>query len=324
MSGLFPPSAPHPDEMPCADHVFFGGEMERYRCLEYENFTAYFLPPHQFSLVAPAIGRLRASSYREISPHGPGEVDLDGRDGHYWHVVVWDQEQRQLAGSLRLALSHWHGPGWSGSDSYLEHCYPGLDAFLKSMGMAYAEIGRTFVANSHRRTTPVLFLLLRAMASLPMATGHQHLFGMVSYNQYPYSDALNQAFFSALCQPPCRGDLAIPPARHPLPVDDSAFLGPAVDTDPSRIKLLRSPYLALERTLRQQWGESFNLPVLLRKYSSFGNAHVLGLSLAKDFNQIVEILMHCDLGSLSPKQRRFFLVEEMNQVWLDNGESLSL
>jgi hypothetical protein len=25
--------------MPCADHVFFGGEMERYRCLEYENFT---------------------------------------------------------------------------------------------------------------------------------------------------------------------------------------------------------------------------------------------------------------------------------------------
>jgi len=310
--------------MPCADRVFFGGGMERYRCLEYDKFTTYFLPPHQFCLVAPAIGSLRATSYREISPHGPGEVDLDGRDSNYWHVVVWDQERRQLAGSLRLALSHWHGPGWSGRDSYLEHCYPGLDTFLKSRGMAYAEIGRTFVANSHRRITPVLFLLLRAMASLPIATGHQYLFGMVSYNQYPYTEALNHAFFSALQQPPCRGDLPIPAARHPLPVDPAAFPKPDYCKDLSKVKLLGNPYLLLERTLRQHWPENFNLPVLLRKYSSFGNAHVLGLSLAKDFNQIVEILMYCNLSSLSPKQRRLFLVEDLKQVWLDDVDSKSL
>ncbi len=302
--------------MAFADRTFFGGELERYRCLEYENFSAYFLPPHQFPIVASAIGRLRASSYREISPHGPGEVDLDGRDGHYWHVVVWDHEQRQLAGSLRLALSEWHGHEWSGRDSYLEHCYPGLDAFLKSKRMAYAEIGRTFVADSHRRTTPALFLLLRAMASLPMATGHRHLFGMVSYNQYRYSDALNQALFTALQQPPYRGELAIPAARHPLD-DDSLDLSKssAVGDDADRVQLSGS-YLILERAIRQQWGEGFSLPVLLRKYSSFGNAKVIALSLAKDFNQIVEILMHCDLATLSAKQRRFFLVEDVKEVWV--------
>jgi hypothetical protein len=307
--------------MPCADRVFFGGEMERYRCLEHEKFTAYFLPPHLFALVAPAIGRLRATSYREISPHGPGEIDLDGRDSYYWHVVVWDQEQSQLAGSLRLALSHWHGSGWSGRESYLEHCYPGLDAFLKSRDMAYAEIGRTFVANSHRRTTPVLFLLLRAMASLPMATGHQHLFGMVSYNQYRYTNAMNQALYSALQQPPFRGNLPIPTARHPLSVDSLVL--PASDFHMNLPKGYgrSSPFLELERTLRQQWGENFNFPVLLRKYSSFGNAHVLGLSLAKDFNQVVEILMHCNLNSLTPKQRHFFLVENLKQVWIFDDET---
>jgi len=321
VSGLFEASAPRPDEMPCADRVFFGGEMERYRCLEHEKFTAYFLPPHLFALVAPAIGRLRATSYREISPHGPGEIDLDGRDSYYWHVVVWDQEQSQLAGSLRLALSHWHGSGWSGRESYLEHCYPGLDAFLKSRDMAYAEIGRTFVANSHRRTTPVLFLLLRAMASLPMATGHQHLFGMVSYNQYRYTNALNQALYSALQQPPFRGNLPIPTARHPLSVDSLVL--PASDFHMNLPKGYgrSSPFLELERTLRQQWGENFNFPVLLRKYSSFGNAHVLGLSLAKDFNQVVEILMHCNLNSLTPKQRHFFLVENLKQVWIFDDET---
>ncbi len=310
--------------MPSADRVFFGGEMESYRFLEYEKFSAYFLPPHQFSLVAPAIGRLRATSYREISPHGPGEIDLDGRDGHYWHVVVWDQEHCQLAGSLRLALSHWHGSGWSGRESYLEHCYPGLDSFLKSRNMAYAEIGRTFVANSHRRITPVLFILLRAMASLPMATGHQHLFGMISYNQYRHTNALNQALFSALQQPPFRGDLPIPAARHPLPIDTSAYPRPNFGADSSKTNGLHSPYLVLERTLRHHWGANFNLPVLLRKYNSFANAQVLSLSLAKDFNQVVEILMHCDLSTFSPKQRRLLLVKDLKPVWLDDAESLGL
>jgi hypothetical protein len=317
MSELFEPSVPLPVEMAFADRALFGGELERYRCLDYENFSAYFLPPHQFSSVAPAIGRLRASSYRVISPHGPGDVDLDGRDGYYWHVVVWDDEHRQLAGSLRLALSRWHGPAWTGRESYLEHCYPGLDAFLQSRQMAYAEIGRTFVADSHRRTTPALFLLLRAMASLPVATGHRHLFGMVSYNQYRYSDSLNQALFSALQQFPYRGNLDIPSARHPLEWDLVDQGLPPLWADQTKSLNVSRSYLALERALREHWGEDFSLPVLLRKYNSFGNANVIGLSLAKDFNQIVEILMHCDLASLSAKQRRFFLVENVKKVWLD-------
>jgi hypothetical protein len=41
----------------------------------------------------------------------------------------------------------------------------------------------------------------------------------------------------------------------------------------------------------------------------------MGLSLAKDFNLITEILMHCDLRQLSPLQQRIFVVEPLIPVW---------
>jgi hypothetical protein len=42
---------------------------------------------------------------------------------------------------------------------------------------------------------------------------------------------------------------------------------------------------------------------------------VAGVSLAKDFNQICEILMHCDLSRLLPHQRRVLQVEDLRPVW---------
>jgi hypothetical protein len=48
---------------------------------------------------------------------------------------------------------------------------------------------------------------------------------------------------------------------------------------------------------------------------SFGNAKVIGLSLARDFNQICEILMHCDLKALRPRQSREFVVNNLIPIW---------
>ena len=151
--------------------------------------------------------------------------DLDGRDAHYWHLLVWDRERGTLAGSLRMALSAWHAPDWDSRRSYLEHCYPGLDESLRQRHLAYAEIGRTFVAAPYQRTSLVLMVLLQAMVSIPLATGHHHLLGMVSYNHFAHSEALNRSFLTALLQPPYRDSLAVPPPRHPV-VHDPVPLEP--------------------------------------------------------------------------------------------------
>ncbi len=278
-------------------------------CFEQGDFSAFFLSPIHFRSVAAWVGAVRARSYRQVSPHGPEEIDLDGRDAHYWHLLILDQQRGTIAGSLRLALSRWHEDPWDGRRSYLEHCYPGLDQEFRRRGEAYAEIGRTFVASPYQRTSPVLLMLLRAMVSIPLATGHPHLLGMVSYNHFPHSAALQNSFLSHLLRPPFRADLAVPPPRHPIP----AFLPTPISGSDSQPNSLSQ----LERSLEREFQEPFRVPVLLKKYVVFGNARVAGVSLARDFNQICEILMHCDLSRLLPHQRRVLLVEDLRPVWRD-------
>ena len=71
----------------------------------------------------------------------------------------------------------------------------------------------------------------------------------------------------------------------------------------------------LERRLEQQFGEPFRAPMLLKKYMSFGNAQVTSLSLARDFNQICELLMRCDLNQLRPKQHKEFVINNLIPIW---------
>lgn len=279
-------------------------DLEDQLCFSTERFHAYFLSAAQFREVAAWVGAVRARTYRRISPHGPHDVDLDGRDDHYWHLLVWDRERRVLAGSLRMALSRWHAAEWDGERSYLEHCYPGLDARLRGEGLEYAEIGRTFVAAPYQRSSLVLMVLLQAMASIPLATGHRHLLGMVSYNHFEHGEALNRRFLGALLQSPYRDALVVPPPRHPL------VPPPVCDELPAP-----APLGPLELQLEEAFQEPFRVPVLLRRYMQFGNARVAGLSLARDFNQITEILMHCELEKLSLRQRSRLVVEDLVPVW---------
>ncbi len=282
-------------------------ELGDQRCFDQNQFSAYFLSPAQFHPIAAWVGALRASTYRQISPLGPEQVDLDGRDAHYWHLLILDQERQCLAGCLRMGLSGWHGPGWDGSHSYLEHCYPGLDQHCRREGMSYAEIGRTLVATPYQRTSPVLRMLLRAMVSIPLATGHTNLMGMVSFNHLQHSESLYGSFLAALLQQPFGEDQGIPPARHPFPSraeKRKADLAPVVES-----------LGELERRLEQQYEEPFRAPLLLKKYMSFGNAKVIGLSLARDFNQICEILMRCDLNQLRQHQQKELIVNNLIPAW---------
>ncbi len=283
------------------------GDLSCQRCFGQGHFSAYFLSPAHFRDVASWVGAVRARSYRQVSPHGPTEIDLDGRDDHYWHLLILDHLRGTLAGSLRLALSSWHQPPWNGSRSYLEHCYPGLDQDFRQRGAPYAEIGRTFVASPYQRTSPVLLMLLRAMVSIPLATGHPQLLGMVAYNHFQHSEPLRRRFLAALLQPPFRADLTVPPPRHPFP---DLPLTPRADGATTAETLGQ-----LERDLEQTFQEPFRVPLLLKKYMTFGNARVAGVSLAKDFNQICEILMHCQLGGLLPHQRRVLVVNDLQPVW---------
>ena len=122
-------------------------------------------------------------------------------------------------------------------------------------------------------------------------SGFSILHGLVSYNHFAYSDTVNTAFLGTLMRPPYR---RTSPALPPRVTRSTTSIRMTAATDQQR----SGPV-----AIRQEHSDDFRLPVLLRQYFNLMEAKMCNLSLARDFNQITEILIlpisHACRGRLS-------------------------
>ena len=269
-----------------------------------DGLELHLIPGAKFDAVADAVGTLRESTYRQQLSGSGSKRDLDGRDGAYDHLILLEPSSGALAGSARLQfipqfMAAEDLPG--SQQSYLEHVYPGIKAMLAEQ-THHVEIGRVALAQRFQRQPHSLMALFRGGLLIAARSGFNILHGLVSYNHFAYSDAVNTAFLSSLMRPPYRRTSPVlPPPRHPI-----NEIHP--DDSPHPIGNVQ----ALEVAIRQEHNDNFRLPVLLRQYFNLMEAKVCNLSLARDFNQITEILMAADLSRL-PKDRLSFFIEVDHQ-----------
>ena len=267
------------------------------RLLSIDGLDLHLLAGSDFTSVADAVGLLRESTYRQQLSGSGDERDLDGRDAHYDHLLLVERSSGELAGAARLQFVPAESTALpSSSGSYLEHVYPGIKAQLAQQ-QNHLEIGRVALAPRFQRQPHSLMALFRGGLLLASNSGYHLLHGLVSYNHFAHSDAVNEAFLQALMRPPYRRQgVDLPPPRHPVP-------GISVNDSPHPSGHVQ----ALEQEIRRTHSDTFRLPVLLRQYFNLMQAKVCDLSLARDFNQITEILMAADLRDLPPERLALFI-----------------
>jgi hypothetical protein len=267
-----------------------------------EGLDLYLLPGDRFAPYADAVGILRELTYRQQLSGSGHSHDLDSRDPHYDHFLLVEASSGELAGSARLQFVP-HGtekPGGealpSGQHSYLEHVYPGLKAELAQQGN-HLEIGRVALAPRFQRLPHTLMCLFRGGLQVAVSSGYDSIHGLVSYNHFAYADAVNERFLGSLMRPPFRDGLQpSPQPRHPLTaIQPGTTAGPAQTIQ------------ELELQIRTELEPAFRLPVLLRQYINLMEARVRNLSLARDFNQITEILMAADLRRIPSRRLSHFI-----------------
>jgi hypothetical protein len=139
--------------------------------------------------------------------------------------------------------------------------------------------------------------LFRGGLQVAVSSGYESIHGLVSYNHFAYSDAVNERFLGSLMRPPFRDvQQPSPLPRHPLTtIQPGRRAGPAQTIQ------------ELELQIRTELEPSFRLPVLLRQYITLMEARVRNLSLARDFNQITEILMAADLRRIPSRRLSHFI-----------------
>ena len=272
-----------------------------------DGLELHLIPGSRFEAVANAVGTLRESTYRKQLSGSGNTRDLDGRDAAYEHLILLEPCSGALAGSARLQFV----PQFMAADalpgsqqSYLEHVYPGIKAMLAERSH-HVEIGRVALAPRFQRQPHSLMALFRGGLLIAARSGFSILHGLVSYNHFAHSDAVNTAFLSALMRPPYRRTSpALPPPRHPI-----NSIQPNDTTHPI------ANVQALEVAIRKEHNDDFRLPVLLRQYFNLMEAKVCDLSLARDFNQITEILMAADISSLPNDRLSFFIDVDHHPVY---------
>jgi hypothetical protein len=277
-------------------------DLSSLRLFSSEGLDLYLLPGERFAPYADAVGILRELTYRQQLSGSGRSHDLDSRDPHYDHFLLVEATSGELAGSARLQFVPQSAQGDSpsqlpeGAHSYLEHVYPGIKTELARAGN-HLEIGRVALAPRFQRLPHSLMCLFRGGLQVAVSSGYKTIHGLVSYNHFAHADAVNERFLSSLMRPPFLDTrLPCPQPRHPL-----AGIEPG--ERPGKARTIQE----LEQQIRGELAPSFRLPVLLRQYINLMEARVRNLSLARDFNQITEILMAADLGRIPSRRLSHFI-----------------
>ncbi|MEB3266044.1 MAG: GNAT family N-acetyltransferase [Cyanobacteriota bacterium] len=267
-----------------------------------DHLALYLIPGNAFENFADEIGLLRELTYRQKLSGSGQSKDLDGRDQHYDHFILIDQPTFTLAGTARLQFvpstlqANQPSPQHSSHTSYLEHVYPGIKQCLANQGH-HLEIGRVAISPGFQKQPASLMSLFRGGLQAAMASGYSRIFGLVSYNHFQYPGLVNDFFLSSLMHPPFfERCLDLPAPRHPRP-----FRGdePRAQTGCDSVQQLEAQTRAIH--------PGFRLPVLLRQYINLMGAKTQNLSIAKDFNQITEIMMSADLGRVPERRLHHFV-----------------
>lgn len=258
----------------------------------------YLFNWHPDSAVMQEIGRLREIAFRTVG-EGTGEKrDLDRYDQHYRHLILWDEEDLEIAGAYRIgegSRRHEQGPLYSES----------LFHYSEAMAPIFAsgiELGRSFVQPRYWGKRSLDYLWYGIGAYLRCHPEVRYLFGPVSLSpSYPRRAR----------------DMLVWFYRHYFP-------------DPDRLALSRSPYRidshsarALESIfcgndcredfsrLRQQLEFlGVSVPTLYKQYSELcepGGVRFLDFGIDPDFNYCIDGLVLVDTRQVKPRKRERYI-----------------
>ena len=255
------------------------------------------------SAVMAEIGRLREVSFRCVGEGTGQRRDLDSYDRHYQHLILWDEDDLEIAGAYRLL------PTFKLKQDTLKHLYSAeLFDYNEAMQPYFdqgIELGRSFVQPKYwgRRSLDYLWYGIGAyLRKYPQA---RYLFGPVSLsNSYPKHAR----------------DLIVWFYGHYFP--DMDFLGrsknPCRFSDEQRLELARPfncrDYQADFATLKEQLEYiGVSVPTLYKQYSDLcepGGVRFLDFGVDADFNYCIDGLVMVDLNFVKERKRQRYIETE--------------
>ncbi|MDT8310128.1 MAG: lysophospholipid acyltransferase family protein [Methylophaga sp.] len=252
------------------------------------------------SAVMQEIGRLREMTFRQVGEGTGKRRDLDQYDRDYRHLILWDEQELEIAGAYRI------GEVTQIQQTCRQVYSAELFAYQPAMQPYFAkgiELGRSFVSPKYWGKRSLDYLWYGIGAYLKQFPEVQYLFGPVSLsNSYP---AYGQALIVEYYRRYYKDSEKLATARTPYQTDaetmqriNTIFTGNA-EAD---FALLREQLAHMQVTV----------PTLYKQYADVcepGGARFIDFNIDANFGFCIDGLVMIDLKQLKANKRKRYLGE---------------
>jgi putative hemolysin len=260
---------------------------------ENAEFAVYAARGAELPHLLDELGRLREIAFR-ASGEGTGHcIDIDAFDSYYWHLLLWNKSNHELAGAYRAGdtdeIIRAHGI----KGLYTHTVFRYDERLFLKIGSAL-ELGRSFVRPEYQRHYAPLLLLWKGVARFVAAHPTAPvLFGAVSIsNDYTrlsremivryFEQRDDGREFADLVRP--RSPFRVPRLRR---WDHAALCNAIRDLDE-----LAEPISDVEE-------DGKGIPILIRQYAKLGGK-LVAFNLDRKFSSVVDGLVILDLRQTNP------------------------
>lgn len=280
----------------------FEAELARARCLGQVGgrYSIYMFTQAEAPRLLREIGRLRELTFRIVGEGTGKAVDLDDFDPLYQHLILWNDEKREVVGAYRLGICkdivNAHGLAGLYTASLFNYSAD-FDRFWPEA----IECGRTFVREEYWNTRALDFLWQGIGAFLAERPDIRYLFGGVSIsNRYPaeakdlivyfYTKWFKDGYEIATGKSPYRlTDQRVAELRQ---LFHSEMFGDDLRVFKDQLKHL-----------------GVRVPILYRLYADLcedEGLHFLAFSVDKDFENCIDGLILVDTSKVKERRRNSY------------------
>ncbi len=237
-------------------------------------------------------GNKRAEAFNKLNSENL-KSDIENRDFYFSHMLIWDKEDKKLAGGQRFLFSK-KGCTKNKENSYLESYHPGT--FEKMKDQNFCEIGRTFVIPEYQNKE-VLKELIRGFVRIPESKKLNIGIGLISFNHKSLKkDCIN--YFLKILEFSNKNPLNLPNGKYLYQHKMESKI------DVSKFILEANEMKFIEQELKKI-DNNFQMPPVLKPYLRYCNVSYENYSIAEEYNGIMQLLFSGRSEKISENQRKY-------------------
>ncbi|TVZ52482.1 GNAT family N-acyltransferase [Dokdonia sp. Hel_I_53] len=261
------------------------------RLLQSKNYEVFLAPAKEIPNTLQEIGRLREITFRAIGEGTNEATDVDKFDRYYYHMFLWDNNAKKMAGAYRMGLGSKIYKKYGIDGFYLQDLFR-FEPELHKMMSQSIEMGRAFIVKEYQQKPMPLFLLWKGIVHTTLRfPEHKFLIGGVSIsNQFSnFSKSLMIEFMKSHYYDPYIAQYIRPKKEFKVKLTDAdkEFVFDESEADLNKF----------DKLIEEVEPGSLRLPVLIKKYIK-QNAKVIAFNVDPLFNNAVDGLMYIKISDL--------------------------